>query len=37
VQVRQSGLSQVPLRRPGTFQSQSWVESLPQAQRWRPL
>lgn len=35
MQELQSGLSQVPLRRPGTFQSHSWVEGLPQAQRRR--
>jgi len=31
----QIGLSQVPLRRAGTFQSHSWVALAPQAQRGR--
>ena len=31
-----SGLSQVPLRRVGTFQSHNLVDGRSQAQRWRP-
>lgn len=38
VQLAQIGASQVPLRLPGTFQSQSSVERFPQGQRFaRPL